>query len=146
MGGIICTHCGGRGVKGYGVVDEQKCSACNGHGIIYTVKFGEIPKPEYNPHDVAFHPGGFIPDDNPVSHPRHYTGLPVRVKDCDGVEITAELECIDLIEALGLSFHLGNAQKYLFRAGRNDRRAKGEILEDLEKARWYLDRHLETLG
>ena len=146
MGQIICPNCGGKGSIACGALGEDKCSTCNGHGCIYTVKFGEAPKPEYNSHDVAFYPGGFLPDDNPVSHPRHYTGLPVRVKDTDGVEITAQLECIDLIEALGLGSHLGNAQKYLFRAGRNDGRAKGEILEDLEKARWYLDRHLETLG
>ena len=103
-------------------------------------------KLEYDPEEVKFPNQLDALREDPVSHPRHYTGLPVRVKDTDGVEITAQLECIDLIEALGLGFHLGNAQKYLFRAGRNDGRAKGEILEDLEKARWYLDRHLETLG
>lgn len=47
-----------------------------------------------------------------------------------------ELECQDLIEGLGLDFNLGNAQKYLFRAGR-----KGDIedrLADLKKIQTYV--------
>ena len=43
-----------------------------------------------------------------------------------------------MIEAQGLGFNLGNAVKYVARAGR-----KGDRLEDLEKARWYLDREIE---
>ena len=52
------------------------------------------------------------------------------------------LECIDVIETLGLPYHLGNVLKYLWRAGRKD--AAKEI-EDLSKARWYLDRHIQRL-
>lgn len=77
-----------------------------------------------------------------VNHPPHYTGLPVRVTGADGVEITADLECIDLVEALGCGFHLANAQKYLFRAARADGRAKGAVEEDLKKAVWYIQRYL----
>lgn len=44
-------------------------------------------------------------------------------------------EAIDAIEAWGLGFCLGNTVKYIARAGR-----KGDALEDLLKARWYLDR------
>lgn len=63
-----------------------------------------------------------------VNHPQHYKG--------NGIE------AIDVIEAFGLdqSFALGNAAKYLLRAGR-----KGEALTDLKKARWYLNRKIEQL-
>jgi hypothetical protein len=59
-----------------------------------------------------------------VNHPDHYRA-------------ESGLEVIDVIEAFGLGFHLGNAVKYILRAGR-----KGERSEDLAKARWYLDREL----
>lgn len=60
-----------------------------------------------------------------VDHPAHYGG------EHD------PYEAIKVIEAWGLGFHLGNAVKYLARAGR-----KGDRLEDLRKARWYLDREI----
>lgn len=47
-------------------------------------------------------------------------------------------EAIDVIEAWGLGFNLGNALKYISRAG-----LKGDAVEDLEKARWYLDREIQ---
>ena len=61
-----------------------------------------------------------------VNHPAHYKA--------------AGIEAIDVIEAFGLGFHLGNAVKYILRAGR-----KGDEetpVEDLKKARWYLDREI----
>lgn len=63
-----------------------------------------------------------------INHPSHYKA--------NG------LEAIDVIEAFGLdqSFALGNAAKYLLRAGR-----KGEALTDLRKARWYLERRIAQL-
>lgn len=61
---------------------------------------------------------------DPVNHPDHYT--------------RGGIETIDVIEAKGLGFHLGNAVKYLLRAGH-----KGDAVEDVKKARWYLDRWLE---
>ena len=60
---------------------------------------------------------------DPVNHPAHYT---------DG-----KFECIDFIESWGLGFHLGNAVKYITRAGKKDPKKKKE---DLEKALWYLER------
>ena len=48
------------------------------------------------------------------------------------------LEVIDVIEAFELNFRLGSAIKYLLRAGR-----KGDRLEDLEKARFYVAREIE---
>lgn len=61
---------------------------------------------------------------NMVEHPPHYKGK--------------GLECIQVIEAFGLGFCLGNAVKYILRAGK-----KGERTEDLQKAIWYLKREIE---
>jgi hypothetical protein len=65
-----------------------------------------------------------------VHHPAHYGG---------GDD---PYEAIKVIEAWGLGFHLGNTVKYISRAGRKD---PGKLLEDLRKARWYLDRYITTL-
>lgn len=58
---------------------------------------------------------------DPINHPSHYC--------LGGVEV------IDAIEAWSLGYHLGNVVKYVARAAH-----KGAKLEDLKKARWYLDR------
>lgn len=52
------------------------------------------------------------------------------------------IETIDFIEAKELSFSVGNAVKYLSRAGRKD---PDKHIEDLEKARWYISREIERL-
>ena len=46
------------------------------------------------------------------------------------------MECIEVVEHFG--FCIGNAIKYLWRAG-----LKGDAIEDLEKARWYVDREIQ---
>ena len=51
-------------------------------------------------------------------------------------------EAIKVIEAWELNFHLGNVVKYISRAGKKD---KTKLKEDLEKAKWYLDRFIGTL-
>lgn len=58
-----------------------------------------------------------------VDHPAHYA--------------SGGIEAIDVIEAFGLGFHLGNVVKYVLRADR-----KGAQVEDLRKARWYLEREI----
>ena len=63
---------------------------------------------------------------DPVNHPPHYT--------------FGRYEVIDVIEDWGLPFHLGCTVKYIARA-----RHKGHELEDLMKARWYLDRYIKQL-
>lgn len=60
-----------------------------------------------------------------VNHPAHYGGA------------DDPYEAIKVIEAWGLGFCLGNAVKYLARAGK-----KGDRLEDLRKAAWYLEREI----
>ena len=48
------------------------------------------------------------------------------------------IEAIDVIEAYGLNFNLGNTIKYILRADK-----KGNKKQDLEKAQWYLKREIE---
>lgn len=63
-----------------------------------------------------------------VNHPSHYN--------------RGKIEVIDFIEDQQLPYHLGNVIKYIARAG-----YKGDKLEDLKKARWYLDRYInEVMG
>ncbi len=62
-----------------------------------------------------------------VNHPPHYTH--------------GGIETIDFIEAKELSWCLGNVVKYVSRAGH-----KGDKLEDLKKAAWYLAREIRRLG
>ena len=64
--------------------------------------------------------------DDVVNHPAHYT---------DG-----KFETIDAIESWRLGYHLGNAVKYISRAGK---KSKDTELEDLRKARWYIKRYLD---
>lgn len=60
-----------------------------------------------------------------VNHPPHYTAHPSGV------------ECITITEHF--NFCLGNAIKYIWRAGEKD---GTNMLTDLRKARWYLDREI----
>ncbi|MFE6226876.1 DUF3310 domain-containing protein [Streptomyces sp. NPDC057854] len=65
---------------------------------------------------------------DPVDRPGHYTWLP------NGLEV------IDLAEHM--NFNRGNAVKYLARAGR---KSKATEIEDLKKARWYIEREISRL-
>lgn len=49
------------------------------------------------------------------------------------------IECIQVTEHM--TFCLGNAVKYIWRAG-----LKGNAIEDLEKAKWYVEREIERLS
>lgn len=51
-----------------------------------------------------------------------------------------KIEVIDIIEDNGLNFSRGNVIKYVLRAGK-----KGEELEDLQKAAWYLQREIQRV-
>ncbi len=51
-----------------------------------------------------------------------------------------KLETIDVIEDWELSFHCGNAVKYISR-----HKHKGTPIQDIKKAVWYLQRYLQTL-
>lgn len=52
-------------------------------------------------------------------------------------------QAIDITE--NLTFNAGNAVKYLARAGRVDGRVKGDRIQDLEKAAWYVGREIHRL-
>lgn len=64
--------------------------------------------------------------DDAIEHPGHYT--------------YSAIEPIDVIEQWQLGFHLGCVVKYLCRAGH-----KGDKLQDLKKAAWYLNREISRL-
>ena len=61
-----------------------------------------------------------------VDHPSHYN--------------MGKYEAIDVIEDWQLNFNLGNTIKYISRAGHKD-----DIVQDLKKALWYLEREIKRL-
>jgi hypothetical protein len=74
---------------------------------------------------ITGHGGATVTVDNdPVNHPLHYTDHP------------SGIECIQITEHMG--FNLGNALKYIWRCD-----LKQDAIEDLEKAKWYIDRELK---
>ena len=99
----------------------------------YTVAFQHIPYPDdqdwlYAESElelvVDYGSDGDAAGSDPVNHPSHYTSHPSGV------------ECIQITEHM--DFLTGNAVKYLWRTGK-----KGPAVEDLKKARWYLDRAIQ---
>ena len=69
-----------------------------------------------------------VKEDDPVNHPKHYT---------DG-----RIEVIEYIEDKNLGFCLGNAIKYISRAGKKE---KDKEIQDLRKAIWYIERRIYEL-
>lgn len=67
-------------------------------------------------------------DINNVEHPSYYN--------------SGKIEVIDFIEDQNLDFCLGNAVKYISRAGKKD---PDKMIEDLEKARWYINHKIASL-
>lgn len=65
-----------------------------------------------------------FPNGPDVTNPPHYTSH------------KSGVECIDITEHM--SFNLGNVVKYVWRAG-----LKGDPLEDLQKAKWYIEREIK---
>lgn len=63
---------------------------------------------------------------DPVNHPKHYTAHPSGV---EAIEITEHF-----------NFNKGNAIKYIWRSS-----DKGKEVEDLRKARWYIDREIARI-
>jgi hypothetical protein len=72
-------------------------------------------------------PPALLPVPDSVNHPTHYK--------------VGGIETIDFIEAKGFSYNLGNVVKYITRADH-----KGNLQEDLLKARWYLNREIAKLS
>ena len=96
----------------------------DGNGYAYTwvrdelVASGKVP--------VDSHEDPRVPQFDNVNHPAHYK--------------SGGIETIDFIEAKELGYHLGNVIKYVTRA-----KHKGNELEDLKKAQWYLNREISKL-
>lgn len=67
-------------------------------------------------------------DFDPVNRPAHYAD--------------SKIEVIDYIEDKKLGFCLGNAIKYISRAGKKD---PDKEVEDLKKAIWYVERRIKEL-
>ena len=61
-----------------------------------------------------------------INHPEHYTSH------------ESGIECIQITEHM--NFCIGNAVKYLWRADLKD-----DAIEDLQKAKWYIEREIERL-
>lgn len=93
----------------------------------------EEPEDTHEP-DLAYEPMDMLPDEpDTVNHPNHYT--------------TGKFEVIEMIEEVTkgyedpfVGYTIGNVQKYIARAPH-----KGKLIEDLEKARKYLDFALDYL-
>lgn len=66
-------------------------------------------------------------NENAVNHPSYYQG---------------KIEVIDFIEDKKLGFNLGNCIKYIARC---HLKHKDNPVEDLKKARWYLDREIGNM-
>jgi len=66
-------------------------------------------------------------DNDNVNNPKHYTSH------------KSGVECITITEHMG--FNLGNAMKYIWRAD-----LKSDAIEDLKKAKWYIERELLKRG
>lgn len=97
---------------------------------ILSIKIEEGGSEQMNnsPESLVREESSLFTKNDPVNHPSHYT---------DG-----KIEVIDFIEDKKLGFHLGNAVKYIARSGKKD---PAKTIEDLEKARWYLDRYISKL-
>lgn len=131
---------------GAGVSKELTCEGC-GTAFIHTKEKAQGRWPKYCPEclpkyskvpkkkEVAVEPVAqtieepevkvveLPKNEDVINHPSHYT--------------RGKIEVIDFIEDQQLPYHLGNVIKYIARAG-----YKGDKLEDLKKARWYLDRYI----
>lgn len=95
--------------------------------INYRLAFGDDntePTPVYLPVGKTMP----VVENDRVNHPSHYN---------DG-----KIEVIDYVEDKKLDFCLGNAVKYISRAGKKDR---SKEVEDLKKAIWYIDRRIKQI-
>ena len=70
-----------------------------------------------------------------VNKPPHYTA--------------GGIDTIDFIDAKKLNFNLGNVVKYVSRCGKKTSKGMNitaKTIQDLQKAKWYLDREIQRLG
>lgn len=108
---------------------DPACSVCHGHG--YTKGAPGAPWEKVDCPTCAKVTAVYVPPptEERVNHPKHYNLHPSGV------------ECIAIVEHM--TFNVGSAVKYLWRAGL---KGAAPTAEDLQKARWYIDREIERLG
>lgn len=106
-------------------LNEEPCVSCvtfNKWVSQDTFKEGELVfSTNGNEHRFVFPP---MASEDPVNNPAHYT---------------KGIQPIEAIESWKLGYNLGNVIKYVARADH-----KGKRIEDLKKARWYLDREINN--
>ena len=107
-----CKYCINENVPG----DQVPCADCYGEEYFQPKASQTAEAPE------------IFPATDPVNRPAHYT---------DG-----KIEVIDYIEDKHFGFCLGNAVKYISRAGKKD---PAKTVEDLRKAIWYIERRIKQL-
>lgn len=101
--------------------DNLPCAEC-----IYGSNYTEKPIVEDTPIVVDT---PTTPTEDIVNHPQHYTNHP------------SGIECIDIVKHY--KFCIGNAIKYIWRAGLKG--GEDKEIEDLEKAIWYINQHIQDL-
>lgn len=113
---ILQRYCSGR-----------DCPGCplNSQPICYTDATEEQIEKNYR---LVFGDGNPSVENDSVNHPSHYN---------DG-----KIEVIEYIEDKKLGFCLGNAIKYISRAGKKN---PDKEVEDLKKAIWYIDRRIKQI-
>lgn len=118
-----CPDCGGDCLKGFEAWLGLECEAEENQPADKHCEENPHADKHVDLHKVADE----VTRDN-VNHPSHYT--------------SGQIEVIDFIEDKDLGFHLGNAVKYISRAGRKN---PDKTVEDLRKAVWYINRQIKRL-
>lgn len=116
-----------------------ECERCKGRGRVYT---DTIPRgcPDCRGSGQAL--AATAPISDVINHPPHYTGVRC-IATVDGVRRMVEVECKDIVRALGLGYAAGQAFAYIWRAGRKD----GEPAhKDLRKAAFWCTDEAEALA
>ncbi len=110
--------------------DRECCECCPLEYCECEERYGKDATPEVieRNYEMVFGNEENAPAEDPVNRPAHYT---------DG-----KIEVIDYIEDKKLGFCLGNAVKYISRAGKKD---PSKEIEDLKKAKWYIERRIKGL-
>ena len=111
-----------KGLKPKDIATKSKCNI----GYVYKIISDNKAKQMDAKADAQYKLRVVKPVADNVNHPSHYK--------------TGGIETIDFIEAKKLDYHLGNVVKYITRSD-----LKGNKLEDLQKAQWYLNRAINNL-
>lgn len=129
---IKCCHCGSVNYLDKKLDELLKsgfaeliCVNCN--KVALSVDFKDSLDSSLGASSIIPDPAAIIAND-PVNHPAHYTEHP------------SGIECIEITRHH--NFNIGNAIKYLWRAGRKD---SSKTIEDLRKAVWYINDEIKKL-